>query len=68
MNFQDLKKIETSDFYLDVAFRKAKTRADLVRSSSFKGTRLEKSKRLEQLRIDVIKDNIVNKLTQIVES
>jgi len=69
MNFQGLKKIEDDRFYIDLAFRRANERASDVRGTKkMKGTRLEKSKRIEVMRIDVIKDVLSERLIGILKS
>ncbi|MCK5630651.1 MAG: hypothetical protein KAI26_08575, partial [Nanoarchaeota archaeon] len=68
MNFQDLVKVETPDFYLDVAFRRTKDKARLIRGSQLKGTRMDKSRYIETRKIELIKDTLVNSLIKIVKS
>ena len=68
MNFQDLVKVETPDFYLDVAFGKTKTKARLIRGSQLKGTRVDKSRYIETRKLEIIKDSLVNCLIKIVKS
>lgn len=65
MNFQGLKKIENQDFYIDLAFRKANERSSLLRSTKIKGTRIDKSKKIELSKIDAIKDVLSGKLMGI---
>lgn len=67
MNFQDLKKVETANGYIDIAFRKATKTAEKVRLAT-KGSQLEKSKRIELEKISVIRDVLVSKLQQILDS
>jgi nucleolar GTP-binding protein len=60
MNFQDLKKIESPDFYIDVAFRRATERAEIIRLS-FNGktvSKLQKSKAIELEKLAIIKQTI----------
>ena len=68
MNFQDLVKVETPDFYLDVAFRRTKDKARLIRGSQLKGTRMDKSRYIETRKIELIKDVLVNSMIKIVKS
>ncbi len=71
MNFQGLLKIENSDFYLDIAFKKAKEKSDQQRDN-FKlkknDDRIKKSKSVENVRIEVISDSLVNRLNKILEA
>ena len=68
MNFQYLKSVEDAKFFIDLAFRKANEKASLMRGTKkFKGTRLEKSKKIELLKIDTIKDVVVDKLLAILK-
>ena len=68
MNFQDLKKIENADFYLDVAFRRANLRANELRSRTKGDDRLAKSKKLEAAKLDVIKAVLNDHLSKILLS
>ncbi len=68
MNFQDLTKVENPDFYLDVAFRRAKEKSKQIRSSKLKGTRMEKSRYIETRKIEIIKDSLTSPLNKIVSS
>lgn len=67
MNFQSLATIETPTFYLDLAFRRANDKLKLARQN-VKKPRFEKSKQLELLRIEVIKDSLMNHLKKILIS
>lgn len=60
MNFQDLKKIEDADFYIDVAFRRAAEQANITRSalSGKSASRIEKSKSIELEKLATIKQTI----------
>ena len=66
MNFQDLKKIENPDFYIDVAFGRAKKKAELVRQKRFKD-RLTKSKEIEKTKVSVIGDSLASKLLDVLK-
>lgn len=68
MNFQDLKKIEKPDFYIDLAMRRSREKAKQIRSSKLKGSRLDKSRYIETRKIEVIKDTISNHMTKILKS
>ncbi len=68
MNFQDLKKIEGPDFYLDVAFRKASKRVSEIRSSSREKDRFNKSKNLELTRLELIRTVLTEQLNKITDS
>ena len=69
MNFQDLKKIETPDFYLDVAFRKAKQKADLSRLSLKKDSkRINKSKDVELERIAIVRLSLMSNFDKIIRN
>lgn len=69
MNFQYLKTIEDSKFFIDLAFRKANEKASIMRGTKkFKGTRLDKSKKIEILKIDVIREVIVERLLGILKA
>lgn len=65
MNFQSLKKIEKADFYIETAIRKAKERKGIIRKSS-KGTRLQKSRRIELENIGTFHKTLKIKLSQIL--
>ncbi|MFH1505563.1 MAG: GTPase [archaeon] len=67
MNFQDLKNVETSQFYLDVAFNKASKKASLMRSKKINNM-LTKSRRIEEARISSVRDTIITALNRIITS
>ncbi|MBN2422536.1 50S ribosome-binding GTPase [Candidatus Woesearchaeota archaeon] len=69
MNFQCLKKVERYDFYLDIAFNRAKKKADEERGKK-KGRfdRLKKSKQIELLKLETIKDTLVSRLDNILKA
>lgn len=67
MNFQNLLTIGAPDFYLDVAFRKAKDKTDIQRTT-INGSRLDKSKTLELRRVCVVKDSLSTNFTNILKS
>ena len=65
MNFQDLKKIENDKFYLDVAFKRAKSKSDELRNKIKDKDRLRKSKTLEIAKLEIINSVLAEKLNQI---
>ncbi|MBN1502721.1 50S ribosome-binding GTPase [Candidatus Woesearchaeota archaeon] len=67
MNFQDLKKIEKPDFYLDVAFRKANEAASKVKLKQTKDKE-RKIKEIELQKIDTAKQVLVNYLEGILKA
>ena len=67
MNFQDLRKIEKPDFYIDHAFSRASKKISLSRTK-IKGDRINKSKTLELTRIDIIRTVLISQLDKITES
>lgn len=62
-----LGKIESPKFYIDVAFRKASEKARRA-SPSIRGSRLEKAKTLELIRLESVKDNLSNSLEKIARA
>ena len=67
MNFQALNKIENADFFIDIAFRKAKEKANDLRGS-IKGTRLERSSKIESAKIEEISKSLVQNLNKIIRN
>lgn len=67
MNFQGLTKVETADWYIDVAFRAATKRAGIVRDAAT-GTRLDKSKSIEQAKLNELHAVLRKHLMQILLS
>jgi nucleolar GTP-binding protein len=68
MNFQNLHKIENYQFYLDLAFRRAREHGKKMREEKLKGGRLEKSKYIELRKMGVISDTIASRMNEIVQS
>lgn len=68
MNFQDLVKVETSDTYLDIAFHRGKTAIDKAKQNPLQGDNIKKSKYLEMIRINAVKDSLVKHLDKILVS
>ncbi len=67
MNFQTLKKVETADTYLDMAFRRAKDKAKLSTQKKFKEN-IKKSQYIEEQRINAVCSSINKKLKNILIS
>lgn len=68
MNFQDLKKIEKADFYIDLAFRRAQDRASILRSGFKKDeSRINKSKKIEMEKLNVVTHTIAENFEKIVK-
>ena len=70
MNFQNLSKVEIPDFYLDVAFGRASTAADKIKTKSSYKTlyRLKKSILVEQTRINTVMQVLTEHLIGILKS
>lgn len=68
MNFQDLKTVENPDFYIDLAFRRAKEKAEVIKKSKLHGMPYEKARYTEKLRISTIAGVISSRMQQIIES
>jgi nucleolar GTP-binding protein len=68
MNFQSIKPVEEYKFYLDLAFRRAREKGDKLRGKKLKGGRLDKSKYIELMKMQVINDTIVSRMDAIVKS
>ena len=64
MNFQHLVPVERSKDYLDIAFRKAREKSN----KKLTGEWLEKIRRKEMIRLDVIKDQLTQRLDKEVKS
>lgn len=67
MNFQDLKKVEKAQFYVDLAFRKSREAAKSTRSEKFKSID-KKSKSIEQAKISTFKQVLTDNLDKIIKS
>jgi nucleolar GTP-binding protein len=67
MNFQKLTIVENADFFIDVAFGKAKEKADSLRNK-VKGTRLERSGKIEFAKIETISQILIDYLNKITQS
>lgn len=68
MSFQDIPPVEAYQFYIDIAFRKASKKADAERKKKTKEEKIAKSKRIELMRIEVIKDSLINRFRKIITS
>ena len=68
MNFQNLVVIEKPDFYFDIAFSRAKKKADLLREKGLTGDRIQKSRTIELAKIEVIRGVLVDRFLQILTS
>jgi nucleolar GTP-binding protein len=68
MNFQNLAKIETADFYIDLAMRKAREKADNIRKQKLDLNRFEKSKKLELAKIETLRTVLIDNMDRIVRS
>ena len=67
MSFNDIKKIENYQFYLDKAISRAQNKASLARTKKSKDNQLTKSKTIELLKINIISDILRQELKKIVE-
>jgi nucleolar GTP-binding protein len=68
MSFDNIPKIESADFYIDVAFRSATRKSTGIRSSYIKGSRIDKSRKIELVKLDSVKKSLKNALDNIVAS
>ncbi|MBU1201621.1 MAG: 50S ribosome-binding GTPase [Nanoarchaeota archaeon] len=67
MGFDSIPRIETADFYLDVAFRAGRNAASL-KKTTLKIDKFKKIKTLEIEKIDVVNKNLNKKLSDITYS
>ncbi|MBW2977637.1 hypothetical protein KY331_02220, partial [Candidatus Woesearchaeota archaeon] len=67
MSFQDIKPIQESEFYIDLAFRRANKKASESRKKCKKKDKLGKAKYLELLKIDIINDILTSAVENIVK-
>lgn len=67
MNFQDLKRIEKPDHYLDVAFSRARERTLTAKEKKVKD-RIAKKKFIEISRLETVEGSLTSKLTAILKS
>ncbi len=68
MNFQDLKKIEKADFYIDLAFRRASKKTGELKKSIKTKDRTQKIKEIEIHRLDLIRTIITEEFKKILIS
>ncbi len=69
MNFQTLQKIESPDFYLDVAFRAGHEKAEKTKSSMQKNQPFHLKRRWVELdRIKIVAKVLTRNLQSILES
>jgi nucleolar GTP-binding protein len=68
MNFQDLKNIESAEFYLDVSFRKAAKRISEINSTIKGSNPLARSKNKELLRLDLMRASLTDSLMKILKT
>ncbi|MBU1111652.1 MAG: GTPase [archaeon] len=65
MNFQTIPPVDDSKALIDLAFSKARAKA---KAKEFIGERVQNTKKRETLKIDVIKDQMVERLDKITRS
>ena len=65
MGFNEIKPIETADFYIDLAITRAKKK---VRGLKVRGRRLDKIKTLELTKMQVVRDILASKLDEILHT
>ena len=65
MNFQNIKPVERYQFYLDLAFRRAQEKGKQLRMVKLTGGRLEKSRYIELMKMQVISDTLVSRMDAI---
>ena len=69
MNFQKIKPIETADMYLDITFKKAKNRMQILKQKQKKKRpTIGDLKNLEKTRFNVIKDTLTDRLLKSLKS
>ena len=70
MNFQSLNKIETPDFYLEIAFKNANLAAERERAKKdYKSfDRLNKSKNVELAKLQTMEDILCKAMTKILKA
>ncbi|MDO8480323.1 MAG: GTPase [Nanoarchaeota archaeon] len=68
MNFQDIKSIEPAQFYLDLAFRRMREKGTELRQTRLQGGRIEKSRYIETLKMQVVADTLTSRMQSIVKS
>ena len=76
MSFQNLGKVETADFYIDVAFRRGKQKADLIKQKLQKADRVKKTNKpriqifvsVERERFRAVNRTLTSNLSSILTS
>ena len=68
MNFQDLKRVENYNFYLDVAIKRTKKRIDELRQGSLRGSNLQRSRFLELSKLESIENELSQQLMKVMKS
>lgn len=68
MNFQSIKPVEPYQFYLDLAFRRAREKGEKLRGTKLKGQRHQKSKYIELMKMQVISDTLISRMESIIKS
>lgn len=68
MSFQDIKPVEKADFYLGLAFRRAKEMSAEHRPKVKIVTKLQKSRELEVYKLDVIRGNLAAELDKLTKA
>ncbi len=68
MNFQDLLKVETTDTYLDMAFRKGKVKLDSLKGSLKRIKPVDKAKRMSVERINTMSGSLQKSFFKIINS
>lgn len=68
MGFGDIPLVERADFYLDIAFKRAKERARQVKARKGPKTRLAKIKEVEKVRVQVVRDVLKQKIHGVIKS
>ncbi len=68
MNFQDLKKVETADFYFELAAKRTKARIEKLRHGSLRGSNLQRSKFLELSKLESVESTIASQFDSIIKS
>ncbi len=68
MNFQDLKRVESMDFYLDVAIKRTKKRMEELREGSLRGSNLKRSQFVELSKLESIESELREMLLKIPKS
>lgn len=68
MSFQHIAQVGDPDFYIDLAFKRANKKAQEARFEKVKGTRLDKSRRIETAKIKEINRILMRQMDLIIKS